>query len=55
MDVPKSQGEIQAKRRRKRMAMGTAALAIGVLLYGVSRIGARVPDVDVRGLWIDTR
>lgn len=43
-----------AKRRRRLLLAGTAAVSLAAATFGVSRLASTVPEVDGSGLFIDT-
>lgn len=54
MDVPKSPGEIVARRRRRIVIASGSVLVLFAAAFLVSRVGHATPAVDRAGLWIDT-
>jgi HlyD family secretion protein len=54
VDEPISSRERQARRLRRRVAIGCGALLAVVLAYAVARVGRAAPLVATEGLWIDS-
>jgi HlyD family secretion protein len=54
MDIPKSQGEVAGRRRRRLLIASGSVIGLSLAAYLVSRVGRAMPAVDRAGLSIDT-
>jgi HlyD family secretion protein len=54
MDIPKSQGEVAGRRRRRLLIACGSLMGLSLASYLVSRVGHAMPAVDRAGLSIDT-
>jgi HlyD family secretion protein len=54
MDIPKSQGEVAGRRRRRLLLASGSVIGLSLAAYLVSRVGRAMPAVDRAGLSIDT-